>query len=135
MGLFRSYLRTLKPYTKDDRRRDFQKQQWRRRVDAQMRGASLSTGRTVPCPNCSTAITFPAPGRWSCKKCGYNMDVTFGKNATTMREAGPDTPSDPKAGNRAVSTASQLERLAKLHRSGELTDDEFAAAKARVIRT
>lgn len=43
MGLFRAYLRHvgsgLKPYTKDDARRDFQKRQWRKRVDAQMAAA------------------------------------------------------------------------------------------------
>lgn len=33
----------------------------------------------------------------------------------------------------AMTTASQLERLAELYRSGALTDEEFAAAKMKVI--
>jgi hypothetical protein len=32
----RAVAKELKPYTRDDRRRDFQKRQWRRRVDARM---------------------------------------------------------------------------------------------------
>ena len=131
MGLFHAYLRSLKSPTKDDRRRQFQKQQWRRRVDAQMRAASQrSSGRTVPCPNCSAQITFPAPGTWTCTKCGYAMMVTFGLNTTTVRETGPPSPAGGRA---ASSTATELERLAKLHRSGALTDTEFAAAKAKVL--
>ena len=45
----------------------------------------------------------------------------------------------PSEGNEAASApppanpADELERLAKLHASGVLTDEEFAAAKAKVI--
>ena len=31
-------------------------------------------------------------------------------------------------------TTAELERLAQLHQSGKLTDEEFAAAKARLLR-
>ena len=33
-----------------------------------------------------------------------------------------------------VDTAAELERLAQLHQAGKLTDAEFAAAKARLLR-
>ena len=57
------------------------------------------------------------------------MAVTFGKNSTTVRETGTAA----VRGGGVASTASELERLAKLHKSGALTDAEFAAAKAKVI--
>ncbi len=56
--------------------------------------------------------------------------MTFGKNTTTVRETGPPSPARGRA---ASSTATELERLAKLHRSGAPTDTEFAAAKAKVL--
>jgi hypothetical protein len=39
VGLWRRLLEELKPYTADDRRRDFQKRQWRKRVDGQTAAA------------------------------------------------------------------------------------------------
>jgi Short C-terminal domain len=33
-----------------------------------------------------------------------------------------------------VDTTAELERLAQLHQAGELSDDEFTAAKARLLR-
>lgn len=56
--------------------------------------------------------------------------------AATARNAGPSvrTPppvSPPPAGGGEL--ADQLFRLADLHSSGLLTDDEFAAAKARIL--
>lgn len=43
-------------------------------------------------------------------------------------------PATPSAGaSPVVTTSSELERLAELHRSGALTSDEFAAAKAKVV--
>jgi hypothetical protein len=39
MGLWRLIAKELKPNTKDDRRRDFQKARWRKRVDAEMGAA------------------------------------------------------------------------------------------------
>ena len=130
MGFLSSYLRQANPATwGDQRRRAYQKQQWRKRVDAQMR-APRQSGRTVACPNCSSQITFPLrPGTWTCTKCGYQMVVTFGKNTTTVRQAG----TAPVRSGRVPSTASELERIARLHESGALTDAEFAAAKTKVI--
>ena len=128
MGLFRSYVRSLKPLTKDDRRRAFQTQQWRNRVDAQMRGSS-GPERTVACPNCSCRTTFPRPGTWTCTQCGYKMAVSFGKDTTTVRQVG----CLPMSSTRPLSTAGELERLAELHKTGAITDVEFAAAKAKII--
>ena len=144
-------MRSLKPYTKDDRRRDFQKQQWRNRVDAQMQAAKRGTGapyvvrggRTLyrfPCQNCNAALEAPASPRVTCPYCGFAMWVRAGKQSHSVGPADPPKPIEappkpieaPKP-TRKASTTSELERLAKLHRSGALTDAEFAAAKAGVL--
>jgi hypothetical protein len=39
----------------------------------------------------------------------------------------------PAPGAAASDPIAQIERLAELHRSGALTDDEFAAAKAKLL--
>ena len=39
----------------------------------------------------------------------------------------------PAAAAPALDPAAEIERLAALHSSGALTDDEFAAAKAKVL--
>jgi hypothetical protein len=43
--------------------------------------------------------------------------------------AAPPAPAPAPAGD----TTAELERLAGLHQSGALTDDEFAAAKAKLL--
>jgi hypothetical protein len=55
-----------------------------------------------------------------CPKCDFNMSVRPAVQANAR-------------GGRARNTTSELERLARLHKSGALTDDEFAAAKARAL--
>jgi Short C-terminal domain len=47
-------------------------------------------------------------------------------------QAAPAAPAPAPAAAPADSTA-ELERLAKLHESGALTDEEFAAAKSKVL--
>jgi DNA-directed RNA polymerase subunit RPC12/RpoP len=133
MGFFRSYMRQFSPgYIADQRRREFQKKQWRKRVDARMRAARQPSVRNgtglydVLCPNCSAALQSPASENIKCPTCGFHMWVRTGVRSTTVRPAKATT-------TRRSSTASELERLARLHESGALTDDEFAAAKARAL--
>lgn len=45
--------------------------------------------------------------------------------------APPPPPTPPPAPS--ISTASELERLSSLHETGQLTDEEFAAAKAKLL--
>ena len=67
-----------------------------------------------------------------------------GQNAQTAQDQAPaepapqpappaPAPAEPAAA--ADDAASEIERLASLHDSGALTDDEFAAAKANVLGT
>ena len=46
---------------------------------------------------------------------------------------GGQTPPPEASSPPAADPFAQLERLGALHRSGALTDDEFAAAKARIL--
>jgi hypothetical protein len=48
-------------------------------------------------------------------------------------DAAPSPPAPPPPAPAADDEASQIERLASLHDSGALTDDEFAAAKQRIL--
>jgi Short C-terminal domain len=45
----------------------------------------------------------------------------------------PPAPAPPPPAPSAGDAAGELERLASLHQSGALTDDEFAAAKQKVL--
>ncbi len=47
--------------------------------------------------------------------------------------AAPAAPDQPASAGATPSMADQLSQLATLHDQGALTDDEFAAAKARVL--
>jgi DNA-directed RNA polymerase subunit RPC12/RpoP len=141
--LLRSYLRQFKPnYARDQQRRAFQKKQWRKRVDAQMRGPGqrgggrgagpyvVRNGTTFyrfPCQRCNAPFESPASENVTCPKCGFQMWVRAGVRSHSVGSA------DSAPTTRSASTASELERLAELHRSGALTDDEFATAKAHVL--
>jgi len=48
-------------------------------------------------------------------------------------QAPPPAPAAAAAPAAAGDTTAELERLASLHQSGALTDDEFAAAKAKLL--
>jgi hypothetical protein len=58
------------------------------------------------------------------------------QRATTGEEGQPTRPAVPPQGNAASAEAAmmdQLSQLSMLHQQGALTDDEFAAAKAKVL--
>jgi hypothetical protein len=46
----------------------------------------------------------------------------------------PEIPVDPTPQRQGPTTSDELERLAELHTSGVLDDDEFKAAKAKLLR-
>ena len=68
------------------------------------------------------------------------LAYTRGRNQGQQEEAEseqayaePPPPAPPAPAPAADDAASELERLAALHTSGALSDDEFAAAKQKVI--
>lgn len=60
----------------------------------------------------------------------YNQPARQAYNPT---QAAPPAAAPVPAAAAPVDETGELERLAKLHESGALTDAEFAAAKARVL--
>jgi hypothetical protein len=60
----------------------------------------------------------------------YNEQATAAYEAT---QAAPPPPPAPAAAAPPPDTIAELERLVRLHESGALTDQEFAAAKARTL--
>lgn len=79
----------------------------------------------VTCPKCSAALVSPPGNNVKCPKCGFRMRV--------WATANPPAPSAPTtSGNNG--TAGELERLAALHARGALSDEEFAAAKAKMLQ-
>ena len=73
----------------------------------------------VTCPSCSATVHLPFGDHQRCPSCGKPIRVF----QTPLKPAGT-TPKDP---------IGDLERLAKLHGSGDLTDEEFAAAKTKIL--
>ncbi|MGD2060115.1 MAG: SHOCT domain-containing protein [Acidimicrobiia bacterium] len=63
---------------------------------------------------------------------GEGMAQRQVKDATAMQQAQEDYIRSV-AGGGGASTASELEKLAALHDAGKLTDDEFAAQKAKLL--
>ena len=65
------------------------------------------------------------------------MGLLFRRRPPLMRlAAGAASAPEPRtapAPARAAGPTAELERLAQLHQSGALTDDEFTAAKARLL--
>jgi hypothetical protein len=77
-----------------------------------------------------------AVGRHQGKKAGYEdaQEEEYVEEAPppTYQQVPPAPP--PPAPTEAVSTdADQLQKLADLHASGVLSDDEFTAAKAKIL--
>jgi hypothetical protein len=50
-----------------------------------------------------------------------------------LEQQAPAAPNQPASAGATPSMADQLSQLATLHDQGALTDDEFAAAKARIL--
>ncbi|HEY7105111.1 MAG TPA: SHOCT domain-containing protein [Acidimicrobiia bacterium] len=73
-------------------------------------------------------------GKKSAQQNEYNEQAQQAYEATTAVAPSPQptVPAPPAAGGDSVA---ELERLAALHSSGALTDDEFAAAKASLLGT
>jgi hypothetical protein len=64
----------------------------------------------------------------------YNQQAAAAYEATQAPPPpAPPSPSPSPAAAPAPDTIAELERLARLHESGALTDQEFAAAKARAL--
>ena len=59
-----------------------------------------------------------------------NMKYQAKQNAHEMRKTFPAEAFPPRTSS---SSANELERLAKLHNNGALTDEEFEAAKKKVL--
>jgi len=55
------------------------------------------------------------------------------QQAYAATQPAPAPPPQPAAAAPADDTTAELERLAQLHQSGALTDDEFAAAKSKLL--
>jgi hypothetical protein len=91
----------------------------------------------VICPNCNGKINAegsPLAGRTTgkvCQHCGAELEggVTWDGLAKLAEKP------EPVRAASSASTASELEKLAALRDSGALTEEEFAAAKKRILGT
>jgi Short C-terminal domain len=78
----------------------------------------------------ATASIAYRAGQRRAEQEAYNEQAAAAYQAT---QAPPPPPPAPAAAAPPPDTIAELERLARLHESGALTDQEFAAAKARVL--
>ena len=66
---------------------------------------------------------------------GQNAQAAQDQGYAEPRPAAGSASAGPRRTGTADDAASEIERLASLHDSGALTDDEFAAAKAKILGT
>lgn len=88
---------------------------------------------TFPCPVCGETLLTPRftdDGVMICPFCGEEIDAPEGWGRLDNEPAAAIPTPVPEPGGDVVS---RLERLAALHRAGELTDDEFASLKAKLL--
>ena len=79
--------------------------------------------------SCTPQVTANAGNRRTARR--EQETAAPGARTPPVRLVAPATAPPPAAGRGEL--ADQLSRLADLHGSGLLTDDEFAAAKARIL--
>jgi hypothetical protein len=77
----------------------------------------------------ATAGVAYRAGQRRAEQDAYNQQAAAAHAATQAPAPPPPAP----AAAPAPDTIAELERLARLHQSGALTDQEFAAAKARAL--
>jgi hypothetical protein len=65
----------------------------------------------------------------------YNAGKRHAENEADEAQAAPPAAAPAPAAAPSGDATAELERLAGLHQSGALTDEEFAAAKAKVLGT
>jgi Short C-terminal domain len=77
----------------------------------------------------ATAGTAYKAGQRRAEQDAYNQQPTGAYQAAQAPPPSPPAQADPAPAD----TIGELERLSRLHESGALTDQEFAAAKARAL--
>lgn len=73
--------------------------------------------------------------RKKCRQCGHQMSLHHGAAAMTPQPAVSVVQPDAPGPRRPSSIAADLDDLADLHARGVLSDEEFDAAKRRVLDT
>jgi hypothetical protein len=81
--------------------------------------------RTAVVAGTATAVSGRVARRQQQKYAGQDAEYVEKQAAAAQQGAGEAAPADDKT--------AEIERLAQLHASGALTDEEFAAAKARIL--
>jgi hypothetical protein len=81
----------------------------------------------------ATATVAYKAGQRRAEQDAYNEQAQAAYEATQAAPAPPAYAAPAPAAAPQTDTIAELERLARLHESGALSDEEFAATKARVI--
>jgi membrane protease subunit (stomatin/prohibitin family) len=72
-------------------------------------------------------------GRGLALAAGYRMGQRQAEEQGAQQQMAPQAQAAPAAAPAEEDLTSKIERLAELHRSGALTDEEFAAAKQKIL--
>jgi hypothetical protein len=83
----------------------------------------------------ATATVAYKAGQRRAEQDAHNEQAQAAYAATQAQAPPPAYAAPPPAPAPETDTIAELERLARLHESGALSDEEFAAAKARVLGT
>jgi hypothetical protein len=80
----------------------------------------------------SNRVSRRQANRWAQQDQAAYQQQAYAQQPVYVQQAPAPAPAAP-APSQEDASLDQLERLAKLHESGALTDEEFAAQKARIL--
>jgi hypothetical protein len=95
----------------------------RRRRRPLLRGAAMAAGG---------AAVYHA-GKSSANKANHEAEQDAAIEGSYQQPAAAPMPAAPAAGGMSQDQINQLTQLGQLHEQGVLTDDEFAAQKAKIL--
>ena len=98
-----------------------------------MPGLIRGVARTAVIAGTATAVSGRVQRRQAEKYAGRDAQIAADRDAAYQQTAAPAPAATPAAGEGEGDMIAQLKQLAELHDQGILTDDEFAAQKAKLL--
>lgn len=95
-----------------------------------MPGLLRGVARTAAIAGTATAVSGRVQRRQAERFAGRDAEIYAQREAAYAQQAAPPAPAPPPAGS---DTIHQLKELAALKADGILTEEEFAAQKARIL--
>lgn len=99
-----------------------------------MPGLLRGVARTAVIAGTATAVSGRVQRRQAEKFAGRDAQIAADRDAAYQQQtAAPAAPSQPAPASGENDVIAQLKQLGELHAQGVLTDEEFAAQKAKIL--